>query len=191
MSILIGFCGGPCSGKTTCSRALTNALCLAGKNADYVQEYARFHIAKCKQYPTNNSRNLLHQYNVLENQLEWEDAIPQSVEYVVSDSPVIMGMIYTYNLTDFTDYNQVTFYYRHYQRILEMKDRYGYLFYIPPGDIEFRGDGLRAQNEERARKIGEQMKAFLVFHNIPHHIITGTPEERVAKCMKILGVEKK
>jgi len=190
MSILIGFCGGPCTGKTLTSRALTNALCLAGKNADYVQEYARLHIARCKQYPTNNSRNLLHQHNILENQLEWENAVPQSVEYVVSDSPVIMGMVYTYTLTDFTDYNQVTFYHRHYQRILEMKDRYKYLFYIPPGDIEFKSDGLRAQNEERARKIGEQMKAFLVFHNIPHHDISGTPEERVAKCLSIIGVEK-
>jgi len=189
MSIYVGFCGGPCSGKTIASRALTNALCLLGHNADYTPEYARFHIGMCRLYPSNDQRTLLHQYNVLENQLEWENAIPQSVEYVITDSPVLMGMVYTYNLCDFDDYNQMAFYHRHYQRILRYRDRYKYMFYLPSDDIEFKGDGLRAQNQERAQKIGNQIKGFLTFHNISYHEITGTPDERVDKCLGITGVK--
>jgi nicotinamide riboside kinase len=191
MSIYIGFCGGPCSGKTLASRALTNKLCLLGYNADYIPEYARFHIGMCRLYPSNDQRTLLHQYNVLENQLEWENAIPQAVEYVITDSPVLVGMVYTYNLCDFDDYNQMIFYHRHYQRMLSYKDRYRYLFYLPAGDVDFKGDGLRAQNEERARKIGDQIKGLLILHNISYHEITGTLDERIYKCLEIMGVKNK
>jgi len=188
MSIYVGFCGAPSSGKTCLARSMTNALCLKGHNADYVPEYARFHIARCKQYPTNNPRNLLHQHMILENQLEWENVISPAVEFVVSDSPVVMTAVYAYSLTDFTDYNQVAFYHKHYQRILELKNRYKYLFYLPSTDIEFKTDGLRSQDKERAQEIGNKIKAFLTFHDILHYEITGSLDERVNKCLSIMGI---
>ena len=186
MSVLIGICGGPSSGKTTLSRALTNELCLLGHNAEQVTEYARFHTARCSQYPVNHPRDLLYQYMVLEKQLEWENAIPQTMEYVVSDSPVIIGMIYTHALTNFEDYNQVAFYHLHYQHILQHKNRYNPLFYLPYGDIEFKLDGLRNQDAGRAQRIGEKIKAFLVFHDISFHEVVGTLDERIEKCISII-----
>lgn len=186
MSILVGLCGGPSSGKTTLARALTNELGLKGKNAEHVHEYARQHIAQCDRSTVNNPRDLLHQAVILPKQMEWEDAVPEIVEFVISDSPILIHSVYTQMMTDFNDHNQKMFYLQHYQTLLEHKHRYDYIFYLPPGDIEFVADGLRKQDAERARNIGDRIRSFLVFHGLEFHTITGSVEERVQKCVEIL-----
>lgn len=186
MSILIGLCGGPCSGKTTLARALTNELGLQGKNAEHIPEYAREHIAQCDKSIVNNPRDLLHQAVILPKQMEREDAVPEAVEFVVSDSPILIHGLYTYMMTCFEDHNQKMYYLQHYQTLLENRYRYDYLFYCPPGDIEFRSDGLRKQDADRARVIGERIKAFLVYHDLGFHEVTGSVEERVQKCIDVL-----
>lgn len=186
MSILVGLCGGPSSGKTCLGRALANHLNLKGYNAEYVPEYAREHIAQCDRSLFSNPRDLLHQAVILLKQIEREDAVPEVIEYVVSDSPIIMHSVYSYMMANLEDYNHKTFYLHHYQTLLENRHRYGYLFYLPSGDIEFKADGLRKQDVGRAYNIGERIKAFLVFHNLDFHEVTGSVEERVQKCSEIL-----
>lgn len=186
MSILVGLCGGPSSGKTCLARSLANYLCLQGKNADYVPEYAREHIAQCDRSLFNNPRDLLHQAVILQKQMEREDAVSDTMDFVVSDSPVLIHGVYTYMMTNFDDYNHKTFYLQHYQSLLENRHRYDYLFFLPPGDIRFRADGLRRQDALRAHDIGKKIKAFLVYHNLKFYEITGSIEERVQKCAEIL-----
>lgn len=175
---------------TTLARALTNTLGLQGKNAEYVPEYAREHIALCDKSVMNNPRDLLHQAVIGPTQKAREDAVPEKVDFVVSDSPLLIHGVYTYMMTNFFDYNQKMFYLQHYQMLLENKGRYDYVFYLPPGDIEFRTDGLRKQDAKRAHEIGEKIRAFLVYHEIPFDTVIGTVEERVQQCLSILLEEK-
>ena len=186
MSLLVGLCGGPSSGKTTLARALANELGLQGRNAEFVPEYAREHIANCDRSVINNPRDLLHQAVILPTQMEREDAVPDAVEFVISDSPLLIHGVYTQMMTNFLDHNQKMFYMRHLQTLLENRDRYDPVFFLPPNDIEFKTDGLRKQDAERAHNIGEKIKAFLVYYDIPFHTITGSVEERVQECLSIL-----
>jgi len=181
----IGICGGPSSGKTTLAKALTNKLGLLGHNPEYIGEYARYHINMCKQNGIYAAREPIDQQIIFYNQLRWENAVNDEVDFLVSDSPIFMTAVYGHMLTDFRNYKHRTFYHQLYEQILEMKDRYDHVFFLP-SEIEFKADGLRVEDAERAQKIGEQIRAFLVFHDYRWHEITGSLDERVEKCYKIL-----
>lgn len=184
----IGICGGPSSGKTTLARALTVKLSTSGHNVEHVTEYARFHIAEYLKQSTQTPRDPLHQVIIFQNQVRWEAAVQDTVEYVISDSPVFMNAVYTYNVIDFDDYKQRIFYYQHYERLLEYsRNYYDYIFFLPPGDIGFVHDGLRGEDEARAEQIGEQIRAFLVFHQMPFYTITGRDlDKRIERCLEII-----
>jgi nicotinamide riboside kinase len=177
----IGICGGPCSGKSTLARALVGKLSLAGHNTEYVSEYARYHINECKRNGLL-VRDPLHQQIILHNQLKWENAVPEEVQYVVSDSPVVISVVYTYMLSDIhTNYNHKTYYLQYYEQMLEHINRYQYLFYLP-NEIEFKSDGTRSQDATRAKDIGERIRAFLIFHGFNWKEIKGSLDERVDQC---------
>jgi nicotinamide riboside kinase len=185
--IKVGFCGGPGSGKTCLARAVANKFCMDGYIAEYVSEYARFHISQCTRAPHNAPRDLLHQQLILQNQLQWEDAVQLSAEFMITDSPIITGAVYAYLVADFQNHNQKTFYFQYYQKIVDLKDRYDYLFFLPSDVIEFQSDGLRTQDIERARDIGERIKAFMTFHSIRWYEVKSVAlEDRVKECCSIV-----
>lgn len=175
----IGLCGGPGSGKTTLARALTNQLNLQGFDTQYVPEYARFHIANC-----TDRMDLLDQLLIFENQLKWENSA-RPLDFLVSDSAVLMQAVYTYDLTNFANYKEAAFYCQHYQKILEHKNRYDLLFFLP-SELHYTKDGIRRQGEEEARDIGERIRSFLLFIQVPFYTISGTLKQRLDKCLNII-----
>lgn len=190
MTRRIGVCGGPGVGKTTLSRILTNRLSLSGYNSEYVQEYARLHINQCKKRNVPVDRNPLHQAVILHHQLQWEDAIPKAVDFMVTDSPILSYPIYCYAFTDFNDFNQTSFYHMYYQQILEHRNRYDTLFWLPP-EIPFQSDGTRSEKPELAKLIGEKIRAFLLLHDISFIEVRGSLKERLDFCYGKLVSSKK
>lgn len=181
--MLVGICGAPSSGKSVLARAVVNKICLDGHSAEYVSEYARHYINKCNCQESLFLRTPLHQANISKGQMEWEDVVPSNVEFVISDSPIIAHVAYTYNLVDFTDLSHVEYYHQYYRDMLQRKSRYTCLFYLPPV-LEFKSDGTRAENKERAARIGQQIKGFLMFHQIPFYEIQEVDlEKRVTFCI--------
>lgn len=184
--MLIGICGAPSCGKTVLSRALVNELCMQGHNAEYINEYARYYINRCKLFDSPFIKTPLHQVNILRGQMDWENAVPPEVQFKITDSPILAHPVYTFNLVDFDDFSHSEYYHQYYRDMLEHRDRYFPLIYLPC-NIDFKTDGTRMQNEDRARQLGEQIKAFLVFHRIPFYEIVETDlQARVQTCLKII-----
>jgi nicotinamide riboside kinase len=97
--MLIGITGVPGSAKTSLARALTAKMRTAAdmqyRNVELVEEYAREYICN-----RGAPKFLWEQYNITRTQAEWEDRVPASVDYVITDSPLVLGLIYGEDLVD-------------------------------------------------------------------------------------------
>lgn len=181
----IGICGGPSAGKSTVARALVNQLNLTGYNAEYIAEYARYHINMCKKNGITD-RDPLHQAVILHNQLRIEDSVPDEVDYMVTDSAIVMYPVYSWMLSDHTNYNHRQFFLQLYEQVISSHDRYDHIIYIPQS-IPYKADGTRSEDLEKAREIGERIKAFLVFHGYTFHEVQSTSlEDRVEECIRAI-----
>lgn len=181
----IGICGGPSTGKTSTARALVNHLNLAGYNSEYVTEYARYHINMCKQNGVLD-REPLHQAVILYNQLKIENSIPEEVEFMVTDSAVVMHPVYGWMLSDPNNYNHRQFFLQLYEETISQRDRYDHILFMPQS-IPYKADGTRSEDLDKARDISERIRAFLVFHGYAFHEVKSVSlEDRVEECFKVI-----
>ncbi len=181
----IGICGGPSTGKTTLARALVNRLNLVGHNAEYITEYARYHINMCKQHGVFD-REPLHQAVILYNQLKIENSVPEEVDFMITDSAVTMYPVYGWMLSDPNNYNHRQFFLQLYEQIIEQHDRYSHILYVPQ-NIPYKADGTRSEDLDKAKDIGERIRAFLVFHGYSFYEVGASDlDERVEECFNIV-----
>lgn len=86
--LVVNFYGGPGCGKTTAALELTAALKKAGYNVEYVSEFA-------KQLVLENKADLLkNQQYVTDGQYNLLDRIRNNADVIVTDSPVLLGLVY-------------------------------------------------------------------------------------------------
>lgn len=96
-TLVISAYGGPGSGKTVACMDICQQLKKRGYNAEYVAEVA-------KDYVYDENYNMLdgspeHQYEMLQEQLKRVDRYMGKVDFVVTDSPVLLNGIYNQQLT--------------------------------------------------------------------------------------------
>ncbi len=182
--ISIGICGGPSSGKTTLAKSLSNKLYLDGNNVHYISEFARDYINKCK---ANGDfvPGIGDQAVIFDEQLDRENAVPKEAEFVISDSPIFLPVIFTAKMTVFSSFQSRSFYLHFYEKALKELERYNHIFFVEH-EKPFVSDGTRNETEHEAKQIGKQIRGFLDFHRISYTHITGDNEERVKRCLEIL-----
>jgi adenylate kinase family enzyme len=93
--IIVNLFGGPGSGKSTTAAGVFNKLKLAGVNCEIVTEFAK-HITWKKDLNT-----LKNQIYVFAKQHDRMFHLKEQVDVIITDSPIIMGLIYT-------DYDKVS-----------------------------------------------------------------------------------
>jgi nicotinamide riboside kinase len=184
----IGFCGGPSTGKTTIARELTNKLGLMGYNCDNITEYARFHINQCIAHFGKFECEPLDQVILFENQLKSELSVSKKLDYIITDSPIFMGLSFLYRSLDLNNYKHKKYYMDYYEKLIELRDFYDYIFFIP-NEFKLVDDGTRVENDRDSIELGESIKSYLKFHQIPFTEVSGTVEERIKTCFEVLGVE--
>jgi hypothetical protein len=72
--------------------------------------------------------------------------------------------------------------------VLNLRARYDHVFYLP---IEFPIvlDGLRPDDREFQAEIDRRMVHLLHAHDVVHHTLSGSVEDRLEQAEKIVGVE--
>ena len=188
--IRIAMAGGPGCGKSSLSRQLTTELYNKRKvNCQYVTEMARDYINKAlllgKFVPS-----IADQLIIFSKQIEREQIVPQSADFLITDSPIFLPLIFFHNLCDFTDFQQRTAFLHIYESYLDKYLKwYDYIFVLKR-QKPFLKDGTRHESEEQSDEIGNQVYSFLKFHKIPFHTIqTPNDEERVKQVLEVIGVK--
>ena len=95
--IVINGYGGPGAGKSTACMEITAALKKEGYNAEYVQEYAKELVYEKDMEMLDGSPE--HQYEILKEQTRRMDRLYDQVDFIVTDSPVMLNTIYNKQLT--------------------------------------------------------------------------------------------
>lgn len=95
--VVINGYGGPGAGKSTACMNICAELKIAGYNAEYVQEYAKDLVYEQNFEMLDGSPE--HQFEILKEQTRRLDRLYDKVEFIVTDSPVLLNTVYNNALT--------------------------------------------------------------------------------------------
>ena len=178
----IGLIGRPSSGKTTASRAVAARLKYEGNKVELVDEYARFFVSNF------GEASIADQYLITTKQLKKEkEAYSNECQFLISDSPVILGDIYGILSVDWKSHKDRMYYKEIHSIIVDEMTSYDFLFYCEPpkmSDNKTVNDGKRIHTDEPILlKIDEMINSFLKLYNISHFRLSGSLGERVEKIV--------
>lgn len=183
----IALAGGASCGKTSLARHLTTRLyneITPKRNAQQITEYARDFINECRQ--TNNgifSPAFSDQQMFFREQLRREDILPKEVEFLITDAPVFLTLIYAFPMVNPKHFQNRQWYLKLYEEWLTSHvDRYDYIFLLAR-EKPFFQDGTRGGTQEGAEDIHKRIIGFLNYHEIPYINISGNDKERVDKIL--------
>ncbi len=147
-TLVVSAFGGPGSGKTVACMDICQQLKKRGYNAEYVSEVAKDYVYDENYEMLDGSAE--HQYDMLQEQLKRVDRYMGKVDFVVTDSPVLLNGIYN---------RQLTPEYEH--QILQLHEQYNnFVFFVNRDESHFQMEG-RIHDLEESMEKDEQIRALL------------------------------
>lgn len=169
---VINLFGAPGSGKSTLAAGLFHEMKLAGYNVELVTEYAKDMVWE-------------ERYNVFQDQIYILGKqnrrllrLKDKVDYVVTDSPILLGVIYMVN----APYNIPL-----EELIEQVFDSYDNTNIYIERSHQYEQIG-RNQSEEEAQVKAQEIKGLLDWHTGGSYITTQTNKITPLKLMKSLGL---
>lgn len=146
---VINFVGGPCSGKSTLGTGLFYQMKKDGYNVEFVHEWA-------KELTWDERKKCLQdQLSILGHQNNMVNRLSGKVDWVVTDSSIILGLMYA----------PENYYKTFPQMVLEVFNSYDNItIYVNRPDV-YQSSG-RNQNQEQAKLIDLKIKNMLKSNNI-------------------------
>lgn len=186
--VKIGFVGSPATGKTTVAQSFASKLRFdTEKRVELIDEYARWFVS------TFGETSVFDQYLISHRQIDREiSAIKKGVDYLITDSPAFLSLIYAYMGLDWNDKKQVNCLNELYRILEENFHSHDKLFYFPPfKKTNSSIDGHRIHTEQKELEdIDEKIRGFMKIHKIDFIELGGTLDERVQKAYGIvLGIK--
>ena len=175
MTVVVNMLGGSGIGKSTTAAGLYYNMKLAGMNVELVREYVKVLAWQ------GTEIGQFDQVNIFGEQCKLEHTLYGKVDYIVTDSPILLAPIYEvfYHNDSIMEEAAIKFLKRaesegvkHLNIVLERNKPY-----------DTRG---RYQTEEEATKVDEMTLDFLSKYSMPHFKVSGPDTERVDKIMRIL-----
>lgn len=180
----IGIIGAPSTGKTTLARDLVTNINMNGRNAEYVAEYASRYIKKMGA-PIEIWENI----RIFNKQLEWENAVSDKCDFVVTDSPILLPFVYSmYGINPY-DIKSCMLYTDLFKMTLKHLYIYDAFVYLKPTFSPI-DDGIRLQIDKESQKdIDDKIKSvfdvFQIWKNFKVHVLSEeNMDERIEYCIK-------
>ncbi|MGN0496924.1 MAG: LPD1 domain-containing protein [Lachnospiraceae bacterium] len=180
--IVINAFGGPGSGKSVSCMDICQQLKKLGYNAEYVQEYAKELVYAEDWEQLDGSPE--HQFEVLQEQLARVDRLYGKVDFIVTDSPILLNGVYNKELTP--EYDQmVTSLYNDFEN---------FTYFVQRDASSYQQEG-RIQNLEESQKIDQDIKDLLTEKNIyfgtyNHETIDKVVNNSIATYNRINHIEE-
>lgn len=165
MTKRIVFIGSVGSGKSTIVTDVITQLKKSGVNAEHVPEMIRYDIQQ-----NGPMESIWEQYRTLQNQREYEDGVPDNVDFAIIDSGCLTPYFYACLYTSTASVRERLVLADMFKYLINdiYKRRYDYIFFLPgkltkkeTGINSIINDGTRYQSEEELETLDEHMK--LVF----------------------------
>ena len=159
---VINLFAGPCAGKSTLAAGLFYLMKKDGKSCELVQEFAK------ELTWAERERDLQCQLYVSGVQYQRVQSLLGRVEYIITDSPLLLGIAYT------PDFYPEAF----KDVIYELWNRNNNLNYFINRYKEYFQEG-RNQNEEEARDIDYKILNIFEKHKVPFKKVNGIEQLRI------------
>ena len=158
-SIIINAFAGAGAGKSTACMDICSGLKKAGYSAEYVQEYAKDLVYESSELLDGSPT---HQFEILLEQMERQDRLVGVVDFVVTDSPILLNGIYNKEITP--EYSQML---NHLHAQYEDAGCKNFSFFVKrdmnPSHFEENG---RIHNFTESVKKDQEVKDMLSNHKI-------------------------
>ncbi len=146
----IAIIGAPSTGKSSLARGVVAELSQRGFISEYVAEYAARYI---KKYGV--PKELWEQVRIFQKQKDWEDLVPHKVQFLVTDSPLILGIVYGRYAFQPSSPKSQMLYGDLMKMTLKSVDRYDHIFYLDPV-LDPVDDGTRTQLTKQSQMLVDQ-----------------------------------
>lgn len=176
MTVVVNMLGGSGIGKSTTAAGLYYNMKLAGMNVELVREYVK--ALAWQGIPIGQ----FDQVNIFGEQCKLEHTLYGKVDYIVTDSPILLAPIYEvfYHGDSIMEDAAIKFLnkaesegVKHLNILLGRNKPY-----------DTRG---RYQTEEQAQTVDQMTKDFLKKYSMPYYEISGPDTERVNRIMEIVN----
>lgn len=190
MTKKICFVGNAGAGKTTLVGDVFVALKKKGINVEHIPEWIRFDLQK-----NGPMRSIWEQYRTRSKQKEWEDAVPDVVDYMVTDAGILSPYFYAALYADKTDSRSRLVLNDMHEYLLEdlYNRRYTHIFYIPMAETYAKNpnilkDGTRYQSEEEILALESHFNlVFTKHHKLDNvHILDCALDDRLENVLNII-----
>ncbi len=146
----INLVSGPSCGKSVMSALIFAELKSMHKSAELVQEFAKQLVW------TEQFEELNNQYHVSMTQYRWLKAVDGKVDYIVTDSPLLLGLLY--NRIYPTNVSNVQ---KTEEMILSKMSEFDNIYiFLERSDYPFERHG-RVHTESQSHEIDDQLKSLM------------------------------
>lgn len=168
--LMVNFYAGPSAGKSVAALELAAALKKAGYNAEYVSEFAKDLVLE------GRTDELKDQKKITDTQYKWFDRLRGSVDIIVTDSPVLLGLVYGEGKISEEYAEQIRGYY-------DTSDNFNMLM-TRPKNASFQKGG-RIHDEQQSIELDGKIKSMLEAQKVFY----GTyKRDDIAKTVERIGI---
>lgn len=154
---IIQLMGAPGSGKSTAASGLFYLMKMQGLNVELVTEYAKDLVWE------DNRHRLKDQVSMLARQNERLERLRDKVDYVITDSPLMLGILYINPKATYkASLEQLT---------MDLSDTYDTVNYMIKRAYAFNPIGRLQKNDIEVNKITKNLYALLDRYNIEYKTI--------------------
>jgi len=173
MTVVINLFGGSGLGKSTTAALIFGEMKLQGKHCELVREFVKEWAWEGRKIQPGDQKI------IFDNQLAREKIYYNKLDYIVTDSPLVLGPIYQKFYTGKDSIADDVF------NTLKTNEQNGvvYMNFLLKRNKPFDPRG-RYETEEQAREVDDYVEAYLKNKSIPFHTVMSDDRERVHEIIE-------